>query len=134
MITSHSAIGCILTAILVVCCVPKDQQIIYREPSSIRQSKSRLDSMYKDSLMVFFEQGFNGTLVEIKRQDKVIYQEKFTTAQEIQLATVKNLGYNKEVREFSVRINNGNEVPIDRKHLLNMLQSITSMILYILTS
>ncbi len=84
--------------------------------------------------MVFFEQGFNGTLVEIKRQDKVIYQEKFTTAQEIQLATVKNLGYNKEVREFSVRINNGNEVPIDRKHLLNMLQSITSMILYILTS
>lgn len=93
-------------------CSVKDQQVVYRERDTLRSVESRLDSLYRDSLMVFFEQGFNGTSIEIKKNLDVVYREDITTSEEVQLATVKNIGSNKESKEFSISVNGGKYIPI----------------------
>lgn len=98
--------------IVVTSCSVKEQTIIYRERNTLRTTTSRLDSLYSDSLMVFFEQGFNNTLIKIKINDETLYKENITTAEEIQLATVKNIGFNKKVQDFSISLNEGKFIPI----------------------
>jgi hypothetical protein len=102
----------LVISIAMTSCSVKDQQIVYRDRITPRSTESRLDSLYRDSLMVFFEQGFNETLVKIRNNIDVVYEGNITTAQELQLATAKNLGSNKEVKEFSISIDRGRYIPI----------------------
>ena len=111
MIKRSVTINWIIVLLAMTYCSVKDQKVVYRDRATLRAVESRLDSLYRDSLMVFFEQGFNGTLIEIKKDD-VVYRENITTSQEVQLATVKNIGSNKEFKEFSISVNGGKYIPI----------------------
>ncbi len=109
------SIRCILffTAIAcTVCCNVKDYRVVISRNQASDAIGSNLDRLYADSLMVFFEQGFNQTPVKIDVGGEVLFEGEITTHDDIELADVKNIGYNKEVEDFKLSIDNGEYIPI----------------------
>ncbi|UII25995.1 hypothetical protein LVD15_22240 [Fulvivirga maritima] len=91
----------------------KDYEVVETDRKvGSRAAGSALDKTYQDSLMVFFEQGFNKTTIKIKVGGKELFKRKITTHEDVGLADVMNVGYSKEVRKFNISIDNGKYIPI----------------------
>ena len=50
--------------------------------------------------------------MRIKSHEKEVYNILITTNDDVELAEVINMGYNKDINQFSINIENGKSIPI----------------------
>ena len=107
VIKEIAASSWIIVVLAMTCCTGKSYQIQYRNRIAPGSDESRLDSIYRDSVIVFFEQGFSNTPVEIHLDGNVIYDRVISTSSAITLADVANVGYRDEIEQFKIRLFEG---------------------------
>ena len=94
------------------CCSTKERNVEtqFRDESRKIESPS-LMLEYGDSLMIFFENGFEDTPIRINT-DEVVLLDTISTSEDVGLADIKNLGYRNSIKKVSVYINDNEEIKL----------------------
>ena len=98
----------ILIFILTCCTSQNDYEVIYKiRKQNEDLSNSKLNSEFDSSAVLFFETGFEKTIVKVKRNNSKIYENTISTEMDVSLADVKNIGLiNENINNTYVSINN----------------------------